>query len=119
MVQQPASMIIDESGHLLDQLRDILVHVAEGGVLGRQHAVAYLGLRSELLESDLGKLLPGFMYQCVTVMRFKEFISLYDPDAMLRVAFIDTMINRCRHLRSSTELIKIYVPTPEPDPWKF
>lgn len=104
---------------LFTQLRAILVYAAEGGALGREHAVIYLDLRSRLLESEVGKLLPGFLYQCVTVFRFKEFIHLYDPDTALRTAFIDRMIERCTTMHESDGAVDL---TSTPDghrSWKF
>lgn len=102
---------------LLKRLRSILAYAAEGGALGREHAVIYLDLRQRLLDSDIGKLLPGFLYQCVTVFRFKEFIALYDPDTELRIAFIDRMIARCIALHPPEN-----APKPSDDdqePWAF
>ena len=84
---------------LLTHIRSLLVYAAQGGAVAREHAVEYLNLRQRLLDSPIGKLLPGFLYQCVTIVRFKDFISLYDPETALRVAFIDRMIDRCLALR--------------------
>ncbi len=102
---------------LLARVRSVLVYAAEGGALGREHAVIYLDLRSRLLDSGIGKLLPGFLYQCVTLFRFKEFISLYDPDTMLRIAFIDRMIARCNAIHAPERDPKRA--TPDREPWAF
>ena len=82
----------------LSSMREILVRAVDGGSLAREHAVAYIEVRARLLKSEIGDMLPGFLYQCRTVVRFSDFISLYDPDTELRIAFIDSMIDRCRRL---------------------
>ena len=101
----PFEELIQETGvsDLLDRIRILLVYAAEGGVMAREHSVIYADLRSRLLGSSAGKLLPGFMYQCVTLARFSDFISLYDPDIILRVSFIDRMIERCRDMQAPAD----------------
>lgn len=81
-----------------DQLRDLLRLVASGEPPSREHAVSYLDCRSRLIASPSGDMLPGFLYQCGTIDRFREFIFLYDPDTELRCQFIDRMIGRARAL---------------------
>lgn len=79
-----------------DTLRILLNAVAGGETPTRENAVVYANCRSALLGSEQGKMLPGFLYQCTTVDRFRDFIQLYDPDVDLRRQFIDRMIDRAR-----------------------
>lgn len=82
----------------LDELLGLLHLVARGDPPSREQAVSYLNLRSRLLASESGDMLPGFLYQCGTIDRFREFIFLYDPDIALRHGFLDRMIERARSL---------------------
>ena len=90
-----------QDGAVSDDLREIhelLRFVASGGLPTRETAVDYISRRSGLLESSISAILPGFLYQCGTIDRFKDFIFLYDPDPDLRCEFIDRMIDRARAL---------------------
>ena len=80
----------------LDALHTILRHVAGGGLPSREHAVDYLHHRSHLLNSAVSNLLPGFLYQCGTIDRFRDFIYLYDPHPDMRREFVDRMIGKAR-----------------------
>ncbi len=81
-----------------DELLGLLHLVARGDPPSREQAVSYLNCRSRLLASESGDMLPGFLYQCGTIDRFREFIFLYDPDVTLRHQFLDRMIDRARTL---------------------
>ncbi len=83
---------------VFERLRVMLRGVARGELPLRECAVTYLELRSFLLASPQGGLLPGFLYQCGTVDRFRSFIVLYDPDIDLRAEFVDRMIARAQSL---------------------
>lgn len=80
----------------LDALHGMLCIVAQGDPPPREIAVTYANCRARLLASSQGKMLPGFLYQCATINRFRDFIYLYDPEIPLRVSFIERMIDRAR-----------------------
>ena len=80
----------------LDAMHGLLCIVAQGDPPAREIAVTYANCRARLLSSSQGKMLPGFLYQCATINRFRDFIHLYDPEIPLRISFIDRMIDRAR-----------------------
>ncbi|MGE0179729.1 MAG: hypothetical protein AB7O91_07920 [Sphingomonas sp.] len=73
----------------LAELHDILLLAALETSPPRLAAQRYMHCRDELLRSDLRRVLPGFLQQCVTVYRFHDFIHLYHVALEARVAFID------------------------------
>lgn len=83
-------------GEVIDRLEALLCQVAGGALPNRAEANVYQGCRSDLLQSAIHDLLPGFLYQCPTIFKFKDFITLYDPDAALREAFVGRTFARCR-----------------------
>ncbi len=107
-----------------DDLSALMRIIAAGDPPSREQAVSYLDYRTRLLASPHGSMLPGFLYQCGTINRFRDFIFLYDPDVELRCEFIDRMIGRARALAERPEPR----PTPRPvgaaspaktSPWDF
>lgn len=74
----------------LAELQDLMRLAASGDYSPqRLAATTYTGCRDLLLKSELGQLLPGFLRQCLTIYRFKDFIQLYSPSERERVAFVD------------------------------
>lgn len=73
----------------LDELQDLMRLVASGDSPQRLAATTYTACRELLLKSELGPLMPGFLRQCLTIFRFKDFIQLYAPGVEERFAFID------------------------------
>ncbi len=71
------------------RLQELLRAAAIEPVLPRQMATLYTSLRETLLKSEYQPHLPGFMLQCLTLDRFRDFIRLYHPRAPERVAFLD------------------------------
>ncbi len=61
----------------------------------RPWAFRYSELRSKLLESELRAKVPGFLFQCGSIERFRDFITLYHPRPESRVAFIHSALARC------------------------
>jgi hypothetical protein len=105
-----------------DELLGLLSLVAGGEPPSREWAVTYLNCRSRLLASEQSGMLPGFLYQCGTVDRFREFIFLYDPDVALRREFIGRMIGRARALSSTPPLStgdRSPKPPASPSSWDF
>jgi hypothetical protein len=58
-------------------------------------AVRYQICRSALLSAGLKPYLPGFLMQCVSLIKFREFICLYDHDPVTRERFIDGALENC------------------------
>lgn len=88
----------NDSPSPIDEMEELLLSVAGGSPADRSEAIVYSRCRSALLQSPAKHLLPGFVYQCLTIFKFKEFITLYDPDPALRQAFVRRAIGRCRSM---------------------
>ena len=77
------------AGEALAELEEILhLAAASGTSLPRGTALRYVAVRELLLSNGFQHHLPGFVRQCLTVDRFREFIHLYHYDAEERAAFI-------------------------------
>lgn len=78
---------------LADALRELeeilLVAAASKAPLPRATAPRYVRLRETLLKSDFAASLPGFLRQCLTIDRFRDFIHLYHPEPAKRAEFLD------------------------------
>jgi hypothetical protein len=91
----------------LDELQELMRLVATGESPQRLAATTYTACRELLLKSELRPLLPGFLHQCLTIYRFKDFIQLYSPGDKERVAFIDDSFRACdtrANLRASFDV---------------
>jgi hypothetical protein len=77
------------------ELQALLRLVASGESPQRLAATTYTICREILLASELRPILPGFLLQCLTVLRFKDFIQLYSPNVADRIAFIDDALRQC------------------------
>lgn len=86
---------IDAAG-ALEAFETLLREVATGLVPTRAHAIDYVNHRATLLAAPLAPALPGFVQQCQSVSRFKDFIGLYDREATRRLAFIEASFAPCR-----------------------
>lgn len=71
------------------RLQELLHEAANEAVMPRQMATLYTRLRELLLKSEYHPHLPGFMLQCLTLDRFRDFIRLYHPRPAERVAFLE------------------------------
>lgn len=92
-----AAAQVDTGGiDLLDEIEALLRSVARGAAVNRAEASAYSRVRSGLLDSPLKDMLPGFLFQCLTILKFREFITLYDPDIAFRDRFVARAFDRCR-----------------------
>lgn len=80
----------------LKDLEAILRSVASLPSRYRNFAVHYMRCRNTLLNGDGRSALPGFLVQCGTSEKFRDFITLYDPSVEARLAFIDHALSRCR-----------------------
>ena len=78
-----------EEFHLL--LRDCcLDHPAP-----RTMAVRYQICRLALMRGELHSGLPGFVRQCGSLLKFREFIHLYDHEPANRAEFIEVSLHPC------------------------
>jgi hypothetical protein len=89
-----ASLKVPDSDTSLVRLNDLLLAIAKGLVPDRSEAVLYSSCRSELLASPYRDLLPGYLVQCISVFRFRDFIGLYDPSPAMRQRFVDQSFAR-------------------------
>ena len=85
----------DPRAELLEGLQEVLLAVASGQPLQRPWAFRYSELRTKLLESELRTKVPGFLFQCGSIDRFREFITLYHPRPESRAAFLHAALARC------------------------
>ncbi len=77
-------------------LETILYSIAASPAHYRNFAVHYMRCRDMLLGGPERAVLPGFLFQCGTSERFREFILLYDGSVQARHAFLDQALSRCR-----------------------
>jgi len=84
-----ASLKATDSDASLVRLHELLVAIAQGFVPDRSEAVLYSECRSDLLTSPYRALLPGYLVQCISVFRFRDFIGLYDPSPAMRQRFVE------------------------------
>jgi hypothetical protein len=89
-----ASLKATDSDASLVRLTELLVAIAKGFVPDRSEAVLYSACRSELLQSPYRDLLPGYLVQCISVFRFRDFIGLYDPSPAIRERFVEQSFAR-------------------------
>lgn len=73
----------------LHELYEILLLGALDEPQPRLTATRYTLCRDILLRSGLRPFLPGFLQQCLTFDRFRDFIHLYHPALEPRVEMID------------------------------
>lgn len=70
------------------KLQDILHSAATTPSQPREMAARYMQLRDTLMKSSYHPQLPGFMLQCLSLDRFRDFIQLYDPRPDVRIDFL-------------------------------
>ncbi len=80
----------------LDEIQELLRAVASANTPHRLAAVRYTHCRATLLAGELRQALPGFLIQCVSIYKFYDFISLYDPKPEARIAFLENAFANCR-----------------------
>ena len=76
------------------RLQQLLREAATEGPQPRQAAMLYTRLRHALINSDYQPHLPGFVRQCMSIDRFRDFIRLYDSRAGERISFLDRSFSR-------------------------
>lgn len=101
----------------MTELEALMCAIAAGTLPLRGDATAYSRWRAELLASP-DMVLPGFAHQCLTVFKFRDFISLYDPDAAVRKSFVQRAFARCRQVRGG-DVAATNAPAPSSRRWRF
>lgn len=79
----------------MTELRELMRFAASGEPPQRFAASAYTVCRDRLVASELRATLPGFLLQCLTISRFRDFIQLYSPSLADRLALIDGAFRAC------------------------
>jgi hypothetical protein len=79
----------------LTELKELMRLMAAEGSPQRLAATTYTTCRETLLQSEMRTALPGFLLQCLTIFRFKDFIQLYSPNLDERTAFVDEAFRAC------------------------
>jgi hypothetical protein len=96
------------SERALKDLEGILQSIASSPSHYRNFAVHYMRCRSVLLNGEARAAVPGFLIQCGTSEKFREFITLYDASVEARRAFVDHAFGRCRALFGWTPSYDIF-----------
>lgn len=78
----------------MKEMEELLRVVATASSPPRPLAVRYTQYRDALLAGEVRAAVPGFVVQCVSIYKFHDFISLYDPDFDARLAFIENAFSR-------------------------
>jgi hypothetical protein len=86
----------------------ILYSVAASPSQYRNSAVHYMRCRNALLNWQGRPALPGFVFQCGTCEKFRDFITLYDASVQARHAFIHDALGQCRSLLGWTPAYDIF-----------
>ena len=102
--QAPTVVLESEltSERAFKDLEMILYSVASSPSHYRNFAVHYMRCRSALLGGEGRSAVPGFLVQCGTSEKFRDFITLYDASVRERHAFIEYALTRCRALYGGT-----------------
>lgn len=79
----------------LHELHEILLLIALEHSPQRLTATRYTLCRDILLHSELSPSLPGFLRQCLTVDRFRDFIHLYDASLEARMGLVEDALRGC------------------------
>jgi hypothetical protein len=79
----------------LQELHDLLSDSSLNRPPSRDLAARYQVCRTTLMAGTLRPHLPGFVRQCVSLLKFREFICLYDRDPSPRLRFIDRSLENC------------------------
>lgn len=105
----------------LAELETIARAVARGAPPNRSDATAYLDARVALLGSEVAEILPGFLLQCHSILRLREFLLLYDPSPEMRETFMARAFERCRAAIGEVRRTPLREPrrgpTPPPAEW--
>ena len=79
-------------------LEQMLYSIASSPSHHRSFAVHYMRCRNLVLTGQDRSALPGFLIECGTSEKFRDFITLYDASIGERHAFLEYALSRCRAL---------------------
>ncbi len=82
----------------LDEFEGLLRRLAPGATPDRVAATRWSHCRDALL-ADCREALPGFVVQCTSVGKYRDFITLYAPSVDERVAFVEAAMAPVRAAR--------------------
>ena len=80
----------------LEELHELLRICCEDSCPPRHVAHRYQICRTTLLSGELELTLPGFLTQCPSSIRFRDFVHLYHRHPRRRIKFIDQLLSDCR-----------------------
>jgi hypothetical protein len=103
VVQQKTS-----TSEALEEMQVLLLGTCSASTPNRISAVRYTLCRTILLDGELRPALPGFLIQCVSIFKFHDFISLYDPKAEARTAFVESAFANSRALLDSKHIYDVF-----------
>lgn len=103
VVQQNTS-----SADALQEMQALLLSTCSASTPNRVSAVRYTLCRTILMDGELRPALPGFLVQCVSIFKFHDFISLYDPKAEARIAFVESALASSRALLDSKRIYDVF-----------
>lgn len=86
---------------LLEEMVEVLRTVAAIRAPDRSIAVRYTEARAGLVAGRMKPSLPPWLFQCISVFKFHEFINLFAADVGPRIAFIDQCFEGCRSVLRS------------------
>ncbi|SOB86518.1 hypothetical protein SAMN06297144_1624 [Sphingomonas guangdongensis] len=89
-----------DAAEAFDQFERLARSIADGAALVRSDGVTWSQARDALLASAFRPALPGFVFQCLSVFKYREFILLYHPDPGARRAFVDQLLDPARRVRA-------------------
>jgi hypothetical protein len=92
----------------LREIRSLLREVSSASSPPRLSAVRYTVCRAALLDSALRHSLPGFLIQCVSIYKFHDFITLYDPRPEARLAFLDTAFGVSKSMLEAKRVYDVF-----------
>jgi hypothetical protein len=92
----------------LEEMQSLLRATCSAGSPNRISAVRYTLCRTMLMDGELRPALPGFLIQCVSIYKFHDFISLYDPKAETRIAFVENAFAASRALLESKRIYDVF-----------
>lgn len=90
------------------EMAELVERACAGGVPGREIAQRYAVCRQALLQEVDRAALPGFIVQCVSIHRFVDFITLFDPDVAKRREFLTQQLARFRPAAASARSVDIF-----------
>jgi hypothetical protein len=103
VVQQKTS-----TSEALEEMQALLLSTCSAITPNRVSAVRYTLCRTALMDGELRPSLPGFLIQCVSIFKFYDFISLYDPRAEARIAFVESAFANGRAMVESKRIYDVF-----------